>query len=54
MPVTLLILLPTNTVSALNLNKPEGLEIARKLVSWADIVADSHRPGVMERWKLSL
>jgi benzylsuccinate CoA-transferase BbsF subunit len=38
---------------SLNLNKPEGLEIARKLVSWADIVADSHRPGVMERWKLS-
>jgi benzylsuccinate CoA-transferase BbsF subunit len=37
----------------LNLNKPEGLEIARKLVSWADVVADSHRPGVMERWKLS-
>jgi benzylsuccinate CoA-transferase BbsF subunit len=38
---------------SLNLNKPEGLEIARKLVSWADVVADSHRPGVMERWKLS-
>jgi benzylsuccinate CoA-transferase BbsF subunit len=37
----------------INLNKPEGLEIARKLVSWADIVADSHRPGVMERWGLS-
>jgi benzylsuccinate CoA-transferase BbsF subunit len=36
----------------LNLNKPEGLEIARKLISWADVVADSHRPGVMERWKL--
>jgi benzylsuccinate CoA-transferase BbsF subunit len=35
----------------LNLNKPEGLEIARKLISWADVVADSHRPGVMERWK---
>jgi benzylsuccinate CoA-transferase BbsF subunit len=38
---------------SLNLNKPEGLQIARRLVSWADIVADSHRPGVMERWKLS-
>jgi benzylsuccinate CoA-transferase BbsF subunit len=37
----------------LNLNKPEGIEIARKLVAWADIVADSHRPGVMERWGLS-
>ena len=37
---------------SLNLNKPEGLEIAKMLVSWADVVADSHRPGVMERWKL--
>ena len=36
----------------LNLNKPEGLEIARSLISGADVVADSHRPGVMERWKL--
>jgi crotonobetainyl-CoA:carnitine CoA-transferase CaiB-like acyl-CoA transferase len=38
---------------SLNLNKPQGLEIARKLIAWADVVADSHRPGVMERWKLS-
>jgi benzylsuccinate CoA-transferase BbsF subunit len=38
---------------SLNLNKPEGLDIARRLVSWADVVADSHRPGVMERWGLS-
>jgi benzylsuccinate CoA-transferase BbsF subunit len=37
---------------SLNLNTPEGLEIARRLVAWADVVADSHRPGVMERWKL--
>ena len=37
---------------SLNLNKPNGLKIAKKLVSRADVVADSHRPGVMERWKL--
>lgn len=37
---------------SLNLNKEGGLDIARKLVAWADIVADSHRPGVMERWRL--
>jgi benzylsuccinate CoA-transferase BbsF subunit len=37
---------------SLDMNKPGGLEIARKLVAWADIVADSHRPGVMERWGL--
>jgi len=38
---------------SLDLNKAKGLHIARKLVAWADIAADSHRPGVMERWKLS-
>lgn len=37
---------------SLNLNRAKGLNIARKLVAWADVVADSHRPGVMERWKL--
>jgi benzylsuccinate CoA-transferase BbsF subunit len=36
---------------SLNLNKPDALKIAGKLVSIADIVADSHRPGVMEHWK---
>jgi len=38
---------------SLNLNKPGGLDIARKLIAIADVVADSHRPGVMELWKLS-
>lgn len=37
---------------SLDLNKSRSLDIARKLVAWADIVADSHRPGVMERWEL--
>jgi benzylsuccinate CoA-transferase BbsF subunit len=37
---------------SLNLNKSGGLYIARKLITWADVVADSHRPGVLERWKL--
>ncbi len=37
---------------SLDLKKPGGREIARKLVAWADIVADSHRPGVMDRWNL--
>jgi benzylsuccinate CoA-transferase BbsF subunit len=37
---------------SLNLNKRHGLEIAKKLITWADVIADSHRPGVMERWKL--
>jgi benzylsuccinate CoA-transferase BbsF subunit len=37
---------------SLDLNTPGGFEIAKKLISWANVVADSHRPGVMERWKL--
>jgi benzylsuccinate CoA-transferase BbsF subunit len=37
---------------SLDLNKPRGKEIAKRLALWADIVADSHRPGVLESWKL--
>ena len=36
----------------LNLSHPRGIEIAKKLVAWADIVAESFRPGQMERWGL--
>ncbi len=34
----------------LNLNKTEDLQIARGLAAWADIVGDSHKPGVAEGW----
>lgn len=34
---------------ALDMMHPDGLEIAKKLVAWADIVADNHRPGMMEK-----
>ena len=34
---------------ALDLKSPEGVEIARKLVLGADVVAENFRPGVMER-----
>ncbi|MGZ3940596.1 MAG: CaiB/BaiF CoA transferase family protein, partial [Flavisolibacter sp.] len=37
---------------SLDLNNPRARDIAKKLVDWADIVADSHRPGVLENWKL--
>ena len=36
----------------LNLAHPKGKELARKLVAWADIVADSFATGTMERWGL--
>ena len=34
---------------ALDLKRPEGLEVARKLVSTADVVVENFRPGVMQR-----
>jgi benzylsuccinate CoA-transferase BbsF subunit len=37
---------------SLDLNNAAGKEVARRLVAWADIVADSHRPGVLESWNL--
>jgi benzylsuccinate CoA-transferase BbsF subunit len=34
---------------SLNLKHPKGLEIAKRIVSWADIVLENFTPGVMER-----
>src|SRR3990172_6870522 len=36
----------------LNMGTPKGMEIVKKLVAWADIVADSYATGTMERWGL--
>jgi benzylsuccinate CoA-transferase BbsF subunit len=36
----------------LNLDHPKGQELAGKLVQWADIVAESFTPGVMEGFSL--
>jgi benzylsuccinate CoA-transferase BbsF subunit len=33
----------------INLSTPEGVEIARKLISWADVVVENFGPGYMER-----
>lgn len=33
----------------LDLKKPEGIELARRLVEWADVVVENMRPGVMTR-----
>jgi crotonobetainyl-CoA:carnitine CoA-transferase CaiB-like acyl-CoA transferase len=37
----------------LNLKQPRGVELAKRLVGLSDIVAESFRPGVMERLGLS-
>jgi crotonobetainyl-CoA:carnitine CoA-transferase CaiB-like acyl-CoA transferase len=36
----------------LNLGKPQGQEILRRLAETADVVIENFRPGVMERWDL--
>ena len=36
----------------LNLDHPKGREVARKLIQWADVVAESFNPGVMEGFDL--
>jgi benzylsuccinate CoA-transferase BbsF subunit len=36
----------------LNLTHPKGMELVKRLVAWADIVADSYATGTMERWGL--
>jgi crotonobetainyl-CoA:carnitine CoA-transferase CaiB-like acyl-CoA transferase len=37
---------------SLNVAHPKGLEIARRLVTMSDIVAEGFSPGVMDRWGL--
>lgn len=36
----------------LNLNHPKGVELAKKLVLWADIVAENFVAGMIEKWGL--
>ncbi len=36
----------------LDLAKPEGVALARRLMAWADVVTENFAPGVMARWGL--
>jgi benzylsuccinate CoA-transferase BbsF subunit len=37
---------------ALNLSKPEGAAVARRLALWADCIAENFAPGAMAKWGL--
>lgn len=37
----------------LNLDHPKGLEIAKRLILWADIFLENFRPGVVAKWGFS-
>ena len=43
---------PNKCSVSLDLGNPEGRDVARKLVAWADITAENFNPGVMEKWGL--
>lgn len=36
----------------LDLTHPEGVAVAKRLVAWADVVAENFVPGVLEKWGL--
>ena len=44
---------PSKLSLGLNMEHPKGKEIIKRLVKWADVVAESFSPGVMERMGLS-
>lgn len=38
--------------TGVDMNHPDALEIIRPLIEWADVVAESFRPGIMKKWGL--
>ena len=38
--------------TTIDLNKPEGVALVKRLIEWADILVQSYRPGLMKRWGL--
>jgi len=43
---------PNKYGMSLDLNHPRALEVAERLVIWADVVAESFTPGTMAKWGL--
>jgi len=43
---------PNKYSIAINIGDPKGMEVIRRLVSWADIVVENFTPGTMEKWGL--
>ena len=39
--------------ATLDLKNPRGVEIAKRLVAWADVVTDNFSPGIMDQFGLS-
>jgi crotonobetainyl-CoA:carnitine CoA-transferase CaiB-like acyl-CoA transferase len=43
---------PDKESVTLDLSRPEGAALARRLVAWADVVTENFAPGVMAKWGL--
>lgn len=37
---------------ALDLNHPRAMQVAKRIITWSDVVVESFRPGTMEKWGL--
>jgi len=44
---------PNKYGMSLDMNHPEAREVAKRLVMWADVVAESFTPGTMAKWGLA-
>ncbi|WP_349369074.1 CaiB/BaiF CoA-transferase family protein [Salinarimonas sp.] len=51
-PVAFSVIARNKKSLTLDLRKPEGQEIVRKLAASADVIVENFRPGTMERWGL--
>lgn len=47
-----ILLNPGKLSITLDMRRPEGVEVARELVRWADLVSENFAPGPMEKWGL--
>ncbi len=43
---------PNKLSATINLSKPEGVELVKRLVGWADVVAENFSPKAMANWGL--
>lgn len=43
---------PNKYSMTVNMNHPKGIEVIKRLISWADVVAESFIAGMMEKWGL--
>jgi crotonobetainyl-CoA:carnitine CoA-transferase CaiB-like acyl-CoA transferase len=43
---------PNKLSAGLNMKEPRAIELAKRLIGWADVVIENFAPGVMQKWGL--